>query len=301
MLYTVETSRPSRPVDPVVSRYRHPVAFYLLATAIPWGLWFTAGYLSRLPHQPPALTAFVAVLGVSGLVAPLVVAAVLVARDPVLLRDVLHRLVNVHEVRPWAVLLAVFLLPVALLLATAISIPLGYPLEQFGLRGGFSFASGVMPVLLVLVLAPVLEELAWHSYGTDALVSRWSVWRSSLIFAVIWTMWHIPLGTIQGYYQAEVVETGWLATLNFGLSLFPFIILMNWLYYRSGRNIAIAIVFHLSANLGNEIFLTHPDTKAIQTGVLLVVCAVVLWRERALFFTRPERVVAITHTEEALA
>lgn len=289
MIYTVETAAPPTHLESVVSRYRHPLTFYLMATSIPWALWLTAGYLSRLPEQTSPLTALIAILSLGGLVAPVAVAWALVARDPILRRDVLHRLVNVRDVPAWAALLSLVLLPGALLLATAISIPLGYPLEQFAFRGGASFTTGAVPALLTLILAPVLEELAWHSYGTDSLASRWTVWRTSLVFAVVWAMWHLPLATIQGNYQAEVVETGWLATANFALSMFPFIILMNWLYYRSGRNIVLPIVFHAAANVGNELFLTHSDTKAIQTAVLLVVCGIVLWRERELFFTRPER------------
>lgn len=292
MIYTVEktTARP-RPIDSVVQRYRHAPAFYLLSTAIPWLLWFVAGYLSRLPEPTTLTTAGVMVLGLAGLVAPLLVAAALVMPDPVLRRDVTARLWNFGQVPPWAAVLAVVLLPGALLLATAISVPLGYPIEQFSLRG-LALATGGLQVAVSLLLAPVLEELAWHSYGTDALASRWSVLRSSVVFAVIWALWHLPLSTIQGQYQAEVVETGLLATLNFPLSMFPFIILMNWLYYRSGRNIIVPIVFHLSANIGNEIFFTHPDTKFIQTVLLLVVSAIVLWKERDLFLTKPERVAA---------
>ena len=59
-----------------------------------------------------------------------------------------------------------------------------------------------------------------------------------------------------------------------------------------GRNIPLTIVFHLVANVGNELFLTHPDTKVIQTGILLVVCVVVVWRERGLFFTKPAKLGA---------
>lgn len=51
--------------------------------------------------------------------------------------------------------------------------------------------------------------------------------------------------------------------------------------------ILVPIVFHLAANLGNEIFRTQPDTKAIQTGLLVVLSAVVVWRERELFFAQP--------------
>jgi len=54
----------------------------------------------------------------------------------------------------------------------------------------------------------------------------------------------------------------------------------------------VAIVFHLAADFGNEILMTHPDTKAIQTAVLLLVSAFVLWRERELFFTRPKNAQA---------
>ncbi len=236
-------------LDPITTRYEHPWLFFGLATAIPWALWFAAGYLSHRTEH-----AF---------------------------------LVDIAVIRPLFGVFAVLGLPLALLLGTALSLPLGYSPEQFLLRGGFTFTAGLVPVWIPLALAPILEELAWHGYGTDALVARWSVFKTSTIFAVIWALWHLPLASIKGYYQAEVVDTGWLSTVNFLVSIFPFMILMNWLYYRCERSIIVAIVFHLSANFGNEIFRTHPDTKAIQTVILLIVSGFVLWRDRKLFFSRP--------------
>lgn len=292
MVYTVETPQTPVHVEPVVGRYRRPLLFYTLATGIPWGLWFTAGHLSQRPDATTATWVAVGVLGLGGLLAPLAVAWALVRPDPALRADVLRRLVNVRDVPAWAWAVAVFGLPLALLVATAISIPLGYPPDQFLLRGGVSFTAGLIPAWLTLMLAPVVEELAWHSYGTDALASRWSVLTSSLVFGLIWFFWHVPLGTIEGYYQNEVVETGLLASVNFGVSVFPFIVLMNWVYFRSGRNVPVTIVFHLAANIGNELFLTHPDTKVIQTAILLVACGLVVWHDRDLFLTRPTRVAA---------
>ena len=99
----------------------------------------------------------------------------------------------------------------------------------------------------------------------------------------------MPLGFIKGYYQAEVVDEGLIHTLNYTVSLIPFVILMNWLYYRASRSVLVAIVFHLVANFGNELFLTHPDTKVIQTALLLVLSVVVVWRDRELFLTPPGR------------
>ena len=48
-------------------------------------------------------------------------------------------------------------------------------------------------------------------------------------------------------------------------------------------------VLNLAANFGNELFLTHPDTKVIQTALLLVLSVVVVWRDRELFLTPPSR------------
>lgn len=282
-LYNVE-ERPL--VDPVITRYRHRWLFFIIATAIPWALWFTAGALSHRPDRTIADDVAILILELLGLLAPVVVAAVLIGRAG-LWPDTWSRLTGARV--GWGFgLFALLAMPASLLLATAVSVAAGYSPEQFDLRGGFTFTAGLLPAWVPLALAAILEELAWHGYGTDALAARWSVFRTSMVFAVIWAVWHLPLASIQGYYQAEVVETGWLTTVNFLVSIFPFVLLMNWVYYRTGRNIMVAIVFHLTANFGNEIFATHPDTKAIQTGLLLALCAVVLWRERALFFVRPE-------------
>ncbi|MGX4691214.1 CPBP family intramembrane glutamic endopeptidase [Streptomyces sp. JNUCC 63] len=292
MIYTAQSTRPDSARRALelksVSRYRHPLAFYVLATAIPWALWFTAAWLSHQPDPSQGTTAVMTGLGLAGLAAPIVVAIWFIRRDG-LTRDVLARLVAPRGTRAWVWLAAVGLLPGALLVATAITIPFGYDVSQFELRNGFTFAAGLLPAWITLVLAPVLEEVAWKTYGTDALASRMNVLWTSLLFGVVWVLWHVPLGFIKGNYQAEVVEEGLIHSLNYGVSLIPFVILMNWLYYRAGRSVLVAIVFHLAANFGNEMFLTHPDTKVIQTVLLLVLSVIVVWRDRELFLTPPGR------------
>jgi hypothetical protein len=61
---------------------------------------------------------------------------------------------------------------------------------------------------------------------------------------------------------------------------------MNWLYYKTKRNILVAIVFHITAVCFNEMFATHPDSKVIQTGLLLILSAVLVIKERRFFFQR---------------
>jgi len=65
------------------------------------------------------------------------------------------------------------------------------------------------------------------------------------------------------------------------------VLVMNWLYYRCGRSILVPVIFHASANMSAELFMTHPDSKLIQTGVLLIFSAAIVIRDRSLFFDRP--------------
>lgn len=61
---------------------------------------------------------------------------------------------------------------------------------------------------------------------------------------------------------------------------------MNWLYYKTGRNIVIVIVFHITAGYFNEIFATHPDSKIIQTILLLMLATIIVLNNRSFFFQR---------------
>ncbi|WP_444641618.1 DeoR family transcriptional regulator [Caproiciproducens sp. R1] len=96
-----------------------------------------------------------------------------------------------------------------------------------------------------------------------------------------------PLSFIKDYYQSNLVASGWLFTVNYAVSIIPFVILMNWLYYKTGRNILVAIAFHITANLFNEIFMTDPHSKVIQTLLLTGLVIFLLIKERNLFFNQP--------------
>jgi len=45
-------------------------------------------------------------------------------------------------------------------------------------------------------------------------------------------------------------------------------------------------VFHITAGYFNEIFATHPDSKIIQTILLLVLAATIMVNDRGFFFRR---------------
>src|SRR5690625_7199616 len=118
----------------------------------------------------------------------------------------------------------------SILLAQAISLLFGYSSSQFSFSETFSFTAGVFPVWFMLLLAPVLEELGWHTYGTDTLRRKMNVFNLSVIFAVFWAIWHFPLTFIKDYYQSNLAESVLIYSLNFAISFIPSFLLMICFY-----------------------------------------------------------------------
>jgi len=270
----------------MIERYEHPVRFYALATILPWALWLVAGYISHLaPYQDKYLET-ASVVAFIGLLCPMAMAYWLIRNSPELRADLLGRVFNLGAAKPIYYVLALLLMPASILLAQAVSLLFGYSASQFVITGHFTFSSGVFPVWFMLLIAPIIEELAWHSYGTDCLRNRMNLFLTSLLFGVFWAIWHMPLAGIRDYYQSNLVQEGWIYGVNFLVSIVPFVLLMNWLYYKTQRNILVAIVFHITAVYFNEIFATHPDSKVIQTGLLLVLAVVLIVKDKPFFFER---------------
>ncbi|MBT4033377.1 MAG: CPBP family intramembrane metalloprotease [Candidatus Marinimicrobia bacterium] len=270
-----------------LKKYQHPIPFYLLSTILPWTCWWIAGYLSHLSPESGVLTYATSAFAFLGLIAPNLVVLALIWRDEELRSDIRSRVFNVRSVKFKYWIASVGLMLCSILLAQAISLAFGYPITQFKLAESFSFSSGVWPVWFLLIAAPFLEELAWHSYGTDSLRARFSLMTTSLIFALYWVVWHFPLSSIKDYYHSNLVEGDLIYTLNFAFSVIPFVLIMNWLYYKTDRNITVAVIFHITAGYFNEIFQTHPMSKVIQTGLLIILSVYLVLKDKD-FFLRKE-------------
>jgi len=225
-------------------------------------------------------------LALSGLVSPMIVAFLIMNQNTDLRKDFYHRFFNLRSINPWFIFLTCFIMLASILIAMAISLLFGYSSDQFVITGHFTFSSGVLPVWFLLIIAPIFEELAWHSYGTDCLRNKFNLFNTSLIFGAYWAIWHIPLSTIKDYYQAHLVESGWIYSLNFMVSIIPYVLIMNWLYYKTKRNILLPIIFHITAVFFNEIFATHPDSKIIQTLLLAILAGYLIIKDKKFFFSK---------------
>ncbi len=272
----------------MLQKYNRTLFFYGLSLALPWALWFIVAYMSHQEAQTGQSQALQMVMGLTGLCAPALIALGLIAKNAALVQDVKQRLFNIRHFKGIYIFLTLLLIPLSIILAQLLSLLLGHDLNQFHISGQTSFTSMMFSPWFILLFAPVVEELAWHSYGTDTLRRRFNLFNTCMLFGLYWVIWHLPLSFIQGYYHSNVVSEGLIYSLNFVFSLFVFVILMNWLYYKTGRNLLVAVVFHLTANVSNEIFATHPDSKVIQTGLLLIVSTIVLIKDREMFFSKHE-------------
>ncbi|MCF8360844.1 MAG: CPBP family intramembrane metalloprotease [Prolixibacteraceae bacterium] len=270
----------------IMRKYKRPFLFYLLSTAIPWSLWFLAGYFSHIEPFTKTLEWAVGICSILGLAAPAVIALLFMLPHKELRTDLLGRFFNFKNIKGKYIFITFFIMLISILAAQAISLLFGYPAEQFSIRGSFTFTSSLFPVWFLLLAAPIFEELAWHSYGTDTLVSRFNLLKASLMFALFWAFWHFPLSFIKGYYHSNLVESGWIYSVNFIVSLAPFVLIMNWIYYKTNRNIMLPIVFHITAVFFNEIFATHPMSKVIQTVLLLIVSIYLIIKDKELFCKR---------------
>lgn len=267
-----------------IQKYRHPILFYSLSTIIPWAFWFTAAYISHITPEKEIHVIVRSVLAIMGLLSPMIIAFIIMLSDPDLKKDLWSRIFSFKSAKPVYILITCFFMLGSILLAQLISLAFGHSINQFSFAEHFSFTAGFFPAWFLLFIAPLTEELAWHSYGTDCLRTRFNLFKTSMMFAIFWALWHFPLAFIKGYYHSNVAESGWIYSLNFIVSLIPYVIIMNWLYYKTNRNIMVAIVFHITAGFFNEIFATHPDSKVIQTVLLLVTSIYIVIKNRYFFF-----------------
>jgi membrane protease YdiL (CAAX protease family) len=229
-----------------INEYKHPILFYFLCISIPWSLWFAAAYLSHLPADNNFYAMLSGVLGIIGLISPALIAFLMMYVNPKLRNDLWNRLFTFKKIQPIYLFLTCFLMLGSILVAQAISLIFGYSVGQFAFSGGISFSYALFPAWIMLFLAPCIEELAWHSYGTDCLRARFSLFSASMIFAVFWAFWHFPLSFIKDYYHSNLAQMGFF----------------------------------------NEIFATHPDSKVIQTVLLLCLTIALLYKEPEFFFSK---------------
>ena len=148
------------------------------------------------------------------------------SKNSKLKKDFINRLVNPRLIRLKMLPAFLFIMPLSVLASIAISLLFGESISQLQFAEGFSFSSGFVPVLLVLFLAATFEELGWRGYAFDSLQSRYNYLTASIIFSLLWSLWHFPLIFVKDSYQYEIIHQNIWFGVNFFISITPWELLL---------------------------------------------------------------------------
>ncbi len=268
----------------MIPNYRYKPRVYFVATFIvTYALWFAGAYLSFQDDKSGLYMLFM----LPGLMAPFLISLFMIftSKNSDLKKDFLNRLINLRLIQPKVLPAFVLIMPLSILASIILSLPFGGSTSQFQFADGFSFSSGFVPVLLLLFLAASFEELGWRGYAFDSLQSRYTYFTASIIFSILWSLWHFPLIFVNNSYQYEIFHENIWFGVNFFVSIIPMGVIISWICIKNGKSVLAAILFHFIINISQEILAITQFTNCIETVVLIVVAAVIIASDKEMFFS----------------
>jgi uncharacterized protein len=268
------------------SKYK-PVRFFLATYLVTYISWFIAAFVSFRPGGESVFIIFL----IPGLIAPFVVALWMIrsSKSKDLWEKFKDHLFNLRLIKFASFLPSLLIVPTAIVIAALLSILSGGDPTQLQFAEGFSFSIGMIPSLLVLILAASFEELGWRSYAMDSLHSRFSYFKATSIFSILWAFWHLPLFFINGTYQNMIAgENVWYA-VNFMVSIVPMAFIISWICRLNRGSITAAILFHFFINMSQEALNITQATKCIESVVITVFAIIIVLLNQNMFFDRNQK------------
>ncbi len=261
-----------------------PIAYFGLTFLFTWASWFVSVYFSFTSANGGLYILFMAL----GLIAPATIAIIMIfaSKNKPIQRDYVNKAVSIKRIKPVTFVAMVLIMPFAVVASILISALLGQPISQLELADKFSFSFGTMPTLAVLFLTAFFEEFGWRGYAMDSLLSRYSLFTATWIFAIIWSLWHLPLFLIADSYQYNILQENIWFGVNFIISTIPLAFILSWLCAKNRGSILAAILFHFFVNIMQEATNMNQISKCIETAVLAVIAVAVVMRNKELFFNK---------------
>ena len=257
-------------------KYR-PVLFFICAYFFTWIFWIPAIFVPETAGS---------VLMLVGLIAPAVVstAFVLVSGNAELKKDLKDKIIGFYKVKWVNVFWAVVVFALIVFFSILLSLLFGQSLKQFSFTEGFSFTGvGIGTAFVTITVASIIEEVGWKGYCEDSIGQYMNWFWESLLFGVLWSLWHLPLIFIEGTYQAELMVNP-LYVINFFVSGIPLGYIITWVYLVSDRSILACMIFHLFVNFMQEKIAMTPETKCVETIVVIIATVIIVMCNKKMFF-----------------
>lgn len=104
-------------------------------------------------------------------------------------------------------------------------------------------------VILFAFPGALAEELGWRGYVLPRLQNTLNALLGSIIVAIFWGAWHIPLLIYFGDLGANDFTGYLLAVVNF----VPVAILYTWIYNNTKGSLLLVTLFHIGQQLSNNL------------------------------------------------
>lgn len=267
-----------------VSNIYKPRRFFVATFLLTWISWSFSAYFSFRENGESLMVLFM----LPGLIAPFTIAVWMIYTSEfrALRKNFISRLFNFRLIKIESLPAILFIMPLAVIMSILISTLFGESISQLQLADKFSFKAGFVPVLLVLFLAASFEELGWRSYAMDSLWEKHSYFKPTMIFAILWAFWHLPLFFIKDYYQYQLLQSNIWFALNFVVSIIPMAVIISWLCRKNGGSILAAIAFHFIINMSQEALEIAQVTKCIETFILFLFATTIVLLNKDMFFDK---------------
>jgi len=118
------------------------------------------------------------------------------------------------------------------------------------------------------------EEVGWRGFALPRLQARYSPLVASLIIALVWFPWHLPLK----WSNPDVIPY-----YVYAIGFIPSSILLTWIYNRTDGSILAVGIAHVSNNVSGKIIFGYTNSKLILGFIVVIILIVVdrMWEKRA--------------------
>lgn len=114
------------------------------------------------------------------------------------------------------------------------------------------------------------EEVGWRRFALPRLQARLTALTASLVLALVWMAWHLPLNLIAGSTQSSMGHGWYLA------GLLAVSVVFTWLYNSTGGSLAAVTLLHASTQASNAFVPVLPSATGTATTYQLSVVVTVL-------------------------
>lgn len=150
------------------------------------------------------------------------------------------------------------------------------------------------PIIVVIYLFALLEEIGWRGYAVRRLITTRSAFAALLITGLPWSAIHIFFYLAQGKDAATVMQ---VFVLNFALT-----VMVTWVYLRGGQKVWIAAILHGSQSLFSILNTNLPAELITPYSVISysLIALVILIADRRRWFARPAETTVRATSQAAM-